>query len=144
MFLGGRPLLVLTDTHTWGFASPKGGHTPKMTRRRRAWPGILAQAVGPEVQVLVDAISGRRTDLDGDGDTPTTPSVSGAAPNGVRHAEASGLAHAPLDLVIVMLGTNGLGCIRRRAVAIAKRRGLSAILTDFLVTSPHPTRQSRG
>jgi lysophospholipase L1-like esterase len=113
-----RPLRVLAfgDSNTWGFVSdPDTGHPSRLTDAER-WPGVLQATLGSGAQVLVDAIPGRRTDRDADADMPIVDSVAPSALNGLKHAEPAGLSQAPLDLVIIMLGTNDLAIVPPRPV----------------------------
>jgi len=105
-----RPLRLLAygDSNTWGFVTDAGTGNPSRLPDAERWPGILQAALGGGVQVLVDAIPGRRTDVDADADMPIADNVAPSALNGLHKAEAAGLSQAPLDLVIVMLGTNDL------------------------------------
>ena len=118
-----RPLRVLAfgDSNTWGFvADPENGGPRRLPDAQR-WPGVLQAALGSEVTVLVDAVCGRRTDVDAEpGTDQDPPSLRGIVPssfNGWAHAEVAGLACAPLDLVIVMLGTNDFAIQPPRPVA---------------------------
>lgn len=118
-----RPLRVLAfgDSNTWGFvASPSGG-TPARLPDTQRWPGVMQAALGSDVTVLVDAICGRRTDVDAEPGTEQDPqSLRVVAPssfNGWAHAEVAGLACAPLDLAIVMLGTNDFAIQPARPLA---------------------------
>lgn len=149
-----RPLRVLAygDSNTWGFVTDAGTGNPSRLPDTERWPGVLQATLGSGVQVLVDAIPGRRTDLDGDVDMPVVDNVAPSALNGLRHAEAAGLSHAPLDLVIVMLGTNDLAVVPERpvdeiALACAQvgqalLRGATAFTPDrvpqVLLVSPPP------
>lgn len=137
-----RPLRVLAygDSNTWGFVADAGTGNPSRLPDAERWAGILQAALGSGVQVLVDAIPGRRTDRDADADLPIVDSVAPSALNGLRHAEAAGLSQAPLDLVIVMLGTNDLAIVPQRPldeiaeacvrVAQALVRGATAFTPD--------------
>ncbi|MCE2915398.1 MAG: GDSL-type esterase/lipase family protein [Rubrivivax sp.] len=149
-----RPLRVLTygDSNTWGFVTDAATGNPSRLPDAERWPGILQAALGSGVQVLVDAIPGRRTDRDAEAELPIVDSVSPSALNGLRHAEAAGLSQAPLDLVIVMLGTNDLAIVPQRPldeigeacarVAQALVRGATAFTPDrvpqVLLVSPPP------
>lgn len=95
-----KNILVYADSLTWGIIPD--------TRRRLSfderWPGVLEHQLllaGHEVRVIENCLNGRRSVWD-------DPFKDGR--NG-----ADGLAqviemHAPLDLVIVMLGTNDFQC----------------------------------
>lgn len=136
------PLRVLAfgDSNTWGFVTDTSTGNPLRLPDTERWPGILQAVLGSGVQVLVDAIPGRRTDRDADIDMPVVDNVAPSALNGLQHAEAAGLSHAPLDLVIVMLGTNDLAITPPRPldeiaqacarVAQALVRGATAFTPD--------------
>ena len=149
-----RPLRVLAfgDSNTWGFVTDARSGNPARLPDTERWPGILQAALGSGVQVLVDAIPGRRTDLDADADMPIVDNVAPSALNGLQHAEAAGLSQAPLDVVIVMLGTNDLAIVPPRPldeiaqacarVAQAALRGATAFTPDrvpqLLLVCPPP------
>lgn len=149
-----RPVRVLAfgDSNTWGFVIDPATGNPSRLPDTERWPGILGTALGSGAQVLVDAIPGRRTELDADTDMPIVAKVLPSALNGLKHAETAGLSQAPVDLVIVMLGTNdlaimparpleaiALGCVR---VAQALVRGATAFTPDrvpqVLLVCPPP------
>jgi lysophospholipase L1-like esterase len=109
-----RRVLAFGDSNTWGFVSDPDTGDPSRLPDTERWPGILQDVLGSGVQVLVDAIPGRRTDLDADTDLPVVGDVAPSALNGLEHAEAAGLSQSPLDLVIVMLGTNDLAIVPPR------------------------------
>lgn len=149
-----RPLRVLAygDSNTWGFVSDTVKGKPSRLPDADRWPGVLQAALGSGVQVLVDAIPGRRTDRDADADMPIVETVQPSALNGLHQAEAAGLSQAPLDLVIVMLGTNDLAMVPVRPVdeiaracarvAQALVRGATAFTPDrvpqVLLVGPSP------
>ena len=112
-----RPLRLLAygDSNTWGFVTDAGTGSPSRLPDAERWPGVMQAALGSAVQVLVDAIPGRRTDRDADADMPIVYSIAPSALNGLHSAEAVGLSQAPLDLVIVMLGTNDLAIVPPRS-----------------------------
>ncbi len=116
-----RRVLVFGDSNTWGFVSDPDTGEPSRLPDTERWPGILQDVLGGGVQVLVDAIPGRRTDLDADTELPVVGDVAPSSLNGLAHAEAAGLSQSPLDLVIVMLGTNDLAVVPpRHSEAIAQ------------------------
>ncbi|MBE9638498.1 SGNH/GDSL hydrolase family protein [Salipiger mangrovisoli] len=89
-------ILCYGDSLTWG-------HDPDNGALRHAfddlWPSVLAGAL-PGVTVLADGVGGRTTSFD-----------DHAAPcdrNAVRTLPVALAAHMPLDVVVIMLGTNDL------------------------------------
>lgn len=112
-----RSILCYGDSLTWGYTPISGVRYPKNVR----WTGVLARELGPEYEILEEGLSGRTTVFD----VFYNPNL-----NGEDHLEAELMTHAPLDLVILMLGTNDLLCRRTaweasrgagRLVSIIKR-----------------------
>jgi lysophospholipase L1-like esterase len=67
------------------------------------WPGALQKELGKNYQVIEEGLGGRTTDaLD-----PGSP-ISGAQLDGSAYLPACLASHLPVDLVIIMLGTNDL------------------------------------
>lgn len=92
-----RRILVFGDSLTWGW-TPSSPITPT-TRQPQAdrWTGAMAAALGPGFEIIAEGLSGRTTDAD----DPVDPHRNGAAVFPALLA-----SHAPLDLVILLLGTN--------------------------------------
>ncbi len=92
-----KTILIFGDSLTWGSNPEAGG-----ARHARAdrWPHVLGQGLGPGVEIIVEAMRGRTTAFDDhlvDGDR-----------NGARILPTLLYSHAPLDLVILMLGCNDM------------------------------------
>lgn len=97
-----RRILCFGDSNTWGFIPvPHGAPTGRYDREQR-WPQVMAAALGPQVEVIEEALNGRTTDAD----DPLLAQVAGAGANGAAYLPAALASHLPLDLVIIMLGTN--------------------------------------
>ena len=64
------------------------------------WPNVLSKALENEAYVITDALNGRTTVFD--------DQMVSAERNGVKTLPTALGAHQPLDLVILMLGTNDL------------------------------------
>lgn len=90
-----KTILCFGDSNTWG--TPPGGVGRHRWQVR--WPGVLQQRLGAAVRVLEDGLPGR-TNLVED---PSSANRSGAQLLPVALEISS-----PLDLVIIMLGTNDL------------------------------------
>ena len=61
---------------------------------------------GRPVELVVDAVSGRTTDLDDPNTAATHPPLDARVFNGALALPAAIAAHMPLDRVVIMLGTN--------------------------------------
>jgi lysophospholipase L1-like esterase len=90
-----RTILCFGDSNTWG--SPPGGgeRFPRQVR----WPGALQGLLGEGYYVIEEGLNGRTATLD-------HPWVEGRS--GRSYLLPCCSSHAPLDLVIVYLGTNDL------------------------------------
>ncbi len=95
-----RTLLVYGDSNSHGSPPmPDWNGAPRFDRATR-WPGVAQAALGTGWQVIEEGLPGRTTVLD--------DPVEGPHRNGARVLPAILGSHAPLDLVILMLGTNDL------------------------------------
>ncbi|WP_343528220.1 GDSL-type esterase/lipase family protein [Sphingomonas sp.] len=107
-----RRILVYGDSNSWGYeARSDGGPTRRFPADRR-WTGILQRQLGSGYVVIEDGLNLRTTDLDGE-DWPGSIMRPDTV-NGAKHLPASIAANMPLDLVIIMLGTNDLQARYRR------------------------------
>lgn len=94
-----RRVLVFGDSLTWGYVPCD---PPQPTRRYPVadrWTGAMAQALGDAYEILDEGLSGRTTNAD----DPTDPRLNGAA-----YLPAALPSHLPLDLVVILLGTNDM------------------------------------
>jgi lysophospholipase L1-like esterase len=99
---GSKRILCFGDSNTWGFVPvPHGAPTTRYPREQR-WPHVMAAALGADVEVIEEALNGRTTDID----DPAMAQVAGAGANGAAYLSVALASHLPLDLVIIMLGTN--------------------------------------
>lgn len=87
-------ILCFGDSNTFG-TCPTGGRHPRWTR----WTGRLQQILGEEYYVIEEGCGGRTTVFE---DTLELNK------NGRRYLPVALATHKPLDLVIIMLGTNDL------------------------------------
>jgi lysophospholipase L1-like esterase len=111
-----KNVLCYGDSLTWGSDAATRGRHGLADR----WPSVLqAQLGGDIVHVVAEGLGGRTTAYD-DYSAPTTR-------NGTKLLPTLLSSHAPLDLVILMLGTNDLkpGVAGR---AIDARRGMERLV----------------
>ncbi|MEI2717040.1 MAG: SGNH/GDSL hydrolase family protein [Candidatus Nanopelagicales bacterium] len=131
-----KRVLAFGDSNTWGFDPATGGRYPLA----QCWPGVLGAALGSGADVIVEGLNGRTTVVD----SPYAPSRSGATMLGPLLE-----SHAPVDLVIIMLGTNDLqsplGLTARHAasgiwtlvdITVRSAAGFEAASPAVLVVSP--------
>lgn len=93
-----RTIVCYGDSNTHG-ADPSG--SGRMSREVR-WPRVMARLLGDGYEVIEEGLNGRCTVWD-------TPIEKGR--NGLDYLYPCLLSHAPVDLVIIMLGTNDLKSI---------------------------------
>lgn len=90
-----KRILCFGDSLTWGWDPETRDRFPKEKR----WTGILAHLLGETCEIIEEGLNGRTTGFDDpiEGDK-----------NGRKHLPVLIETHRPLDLVIIMLGTNDL------------------------------------
>src|SRR5271154_5896287 len=103
-----KRILVFGDSNSWGFAPCAANETTIRYDASTRWPTVMAARLGSAVELVEEALSGRTTDLDDfEIDLPSAH-LRGAVFNGAKLLPAILASHLPLDLVIIMLGTNDL------------------------------------
>ena len=91
-----KQVLCFGDSITWGF-NPL--NQERMNEEER-WTGILAHGLGDEYAVIEEGLNGRTTVWD--------DPVNGPEKNGLKYLIPCLASHKPLDLVVLMLGTNDM------------------------------------
>jgi lysophospholipase L1-like esterase len=94
-------ILAFGDSNTWGWI-PDGSGTRYPAAER--WTGVLQDELGSKYTVIGDGLVARRTNLDG----MTAGLVDGVFLNGAKTLPAAIARNAPVDQVIIFLGTNDL------------------------------------
>ena len=90
-----KRVLCYGDSNTWGFDPVTRDRYPAHIR----WTGVLAERLGPDFAVIEEGLNGRTTRWD----DPIEPGR-----NGLTYLRPCVESHRPLDMIIVMLGTNDL------------------------------------
>jgi lysophospholipase L1-like esterase len=72
------------------------------------WPSVMAARLGSAFELVEEALSARTMDLDDFQMDLPSPHLRGATFNGAKMLPAIVASHLPLDLVVIMLGTNDL------------------------------------
>ena len=134
-----KTVLCFGDSLTWGYDPEGPGRHPFEDR----WPSVLAAALGPGVNVVAEGLNGRTTGYD--------DHLADCDRNGVKNLPTVLHTHMPIDLVVIMLGTNDM----KPAIAgtaIAARQGIQRLVglirhhewsfdydtPDVLIVSPPP------
>ncbi|MDA7742288.1 SGNH/GDSL hydrolase family protein [Francisellaceae bacterium] len=109
-----KNILVYGDSNTWGFVPgslDNANLSFKRYARSQRYPGILAEELGIDFHVIEEGLNSRTTVFE----DPLSEGV-----NGKVYLPACLNSHAPLDLVVIMLGTNDLKqCISSRPIEVA-------------------------
>jgi lysophospholipase L1-like esterase len=105
LFMTKKTVLCYGDSITWG----KNPADEKRMSPDERWPGILQNMLGVNYSIIEEGLPGRTTIWD--------DPVSGVYKNGLNYLIPCLDSHRPIDLCILMLGTNDL----------KKRFSLSAI-----------------
>lgn len=133
-------ILVFGDSNSHG--TPPLETLPSEGRYARAdrWPEVMADALGHEV--VCDCLPGRTTVHD--------DPVEGGMRNGATVLPSTLHAHKPLDLVILMLGTNDLKNrfsvsaweIARSVIRLCEMTRAEAVAKDIMIVAPAPVREA--
>jgi lysophospholipase L1-like esterase len=94
-------ILAFGDSNTFGSAPVVAPPSRRYMGDGR-WPRAMAAALGDGYEIIEEGLGGRTTDQDDFSD----PFVTGANRNGLLYLPAALASHQPLDLAIIMLGTN--------------------------------------
>jgi lysophospholipase L1-like esterase len=120
-----RTVLCFGDSNTYGSipGEPGGRYGPDVR-----WPGVLAQALGDGWRVVEEGLPGRTT-VFGD---PISPYRRGA-----DYLPPCLASHAPLDVVLIFLGTNDLK-YRLAAGAVDIAAGVGVLAQTSLASGSGP------
>ena len=88
-----KTILCYGDSNTWGYIPGTASRYPRQVR----WTGVLQNLLGEKFHVIEEGLNGRTTVMD----DPTR-----IAKNGLPYLRPCLDSHAPIDLVVLMLGTN--------------------------------------
>ncbi len=91
-----KTVLAFGDSLTWGSDPVSGGRHPHAS----LWPTVLQEGLGARARVVAEGLGGRTTCFD-DHSGPNDR-------NGARLLPTLLASHMPIDLVVIMLGTNDL------------------------------------
>lgn len=91
-----KTILCYGDSITWGSDAETGGRHAFEDR----WPNVLQAVLGPDIQVIAEGLRGRTTAFD--------EHLADCDRNGARILPTVLYTHAPIDLVIILLGSNDM------------------------------------
>lgn len=135
-----KTIVCFGDSNTYGRDPVTKGRLDKKTR----WPGVLQDILGEQYDVIEEGLNGRTTVWD-------DPVRGGPKRNGSRYLLPCLESHTPINLLVIMLGTNDLkarfsvtpydiaesmGALIE--IARQSRCGLSGNDPDILIMAPPP------
>lgn len=134
-----KTIMCYGDSNTWGAMPDGSGRMDIHTR----WAGVLRNRLGAGYHVVEEGLNGRTTAQD--------DPFEGAHKNGRASLLMLLETHAPLDLVIIMLGTNdlkkrfdvpasdiarGMGALAQ--IVLSSAAGVGGSAPKLLLVSPPP------
>ena len=119
-----KTILAYGDSLTWGYA-PEGGGLRHAFEDR--WPSVLEAGLDGQARVIAEGLNGRTTASD--------DFTAAADRNGVRILPTLLDSHQPLDLVVIMLGSNDIKTFMTGS-AFAAANGMKR-LAEILRTFPY-------
>ena len=90
-----KRIICYGDSNTYGYLPPTGGRFAEHER----WIGILQELLGPEYKIIEEGLGGRTKVLD---------EVLEDYLNGKKLIIPCIKTHYPVDLILIMLGTNDM------------------------------------
>lgn len=137
-----KRILCYGDSNTFGTGPMRQLSDDPIHSKALRWAGVMAGELGQKYDVVVEGLPGRTTVWD--------DPVEGEYRNGLRSLRAILESHRPIDLLILLLGTNdtkhrfGLGP-QDIALGIARlvkeAKGLDGVVDKVLVVCPPPVRE---
>ena len=120
-----KRIMVFGDSNTFGYFEDAQGVVGRLPHDT-AWPGRMAALLGSDYEVVVEGLSGRTTRIDSP-ERSGTGVIPGAGMNGAAYLPAALSSHMPLDMVVIMLGTNDLRKDRNQSAS-----DIAASLTELV------------
>lgn len=124
-----RRVVCFGDSNTWGLNAKNGKRFPEDVR----WTGILAQMLGEDWQVIEEGQNGRTCMMD---------DVYEGEKNGSLYLVPCVESHDPMDLLVIMLGTNDIKT-RFSLSAMVIADGLGRMLEKVYSFWTYSTRAKR-
>ena len=144
-----KRVLVYGDSNAWGWVPVAEGFPTQRLPDDERFAGVMQSKLGDGYEVVVDGLNNRTTDVDDPQDWGNVPMRSF---NGAADLPAAIAREMPLDLVVIMLGTNDVKAgfertperVAEGAMTVAKIAGESqGVATTYaapkvLVVTPPP------
>ena len=122
-----KTVLCFGDSNTWGYSPLDGSRHPHDVR----WTGVLQNSLGDGFRVIEEGLNGR-TNMTNEEERPIR--------SGLNVLPILLESHRPLDLVVIMLGTNDLKHdfnLSAEAIADGARQVCRSVIDcEYLVDNP--------
>lgn len=119
-----KRIMCFGDSLTWGWSPTEAGVPVERYASDERWTGIMAAELGEGIEIIEEGLSGRTTNVD----DPTDPRLNGAS-----YLPSALASHLPLDLVVIMLGTNDTKALFNRTpfdIAVGAGILLTQVMTS--------------
>jgi lysophospholipase L1-like esterase len=93
-----KTVLCYGDSNTWGAVPMASWDDRRRYAPAERWTGVMQAALGPDWQVIAEGLPGRTSAIE--------DPVEGAHLSGLTHFRPCLESHRPIDLIVLMLGTN--------------------------------------
>ena len=103
-----KTVVCFGDSNTYGFMPGGVGRFPKDVR----WPGVLQKLLGPGYDVVEEGLSGRTTAF-------SWPDCTWK--NGLDNIRPCLASHTPVDVLVIMLGTNDCNSVHGATPELMER-----------------------
>lgn len=131
--LGAKSIMCFGDSLTWGWIPVVDGAPSYRYPFDQRWTGTMARTLGEDYNIIEEGLSARTTSVD----DPNDPRLNGSA-----YLPSALASHFPLDLVIIMLGTNDTKLFFNRTpfdIAYGMGKLVSQVLTSAGgIGTPYP------
>jgi lysophospholipase L1-like esterase len=128
-----KSILCFGDSLTWGWIPVVEGCPTYRYPYEDRWTGAMAAALGDGYHIIEEGLSARTTSVD----DPNDPRLNGSA-----YLPTALASHLPLDLAIIMLGTNDTKPFYNRTpfdIAYGMSKLVGQVLTSaYGVGTPYP------
>lgn len=109
-------VLCYGDSNTWGYVPGKGERYDYNTR----WTGIMGNKLGGEYRIIEEGLNGRTTVFE-------DPFTVGYNRSGKGYLGTCLMTHKPLDIILIMLGSNDLKAVYN-ADAFEIAKGINSLI----------------
>lgn len=119
-----RRILCFGDSLTWGWIAVREGAPTTRFPLAERWTGVMAARLGRDYEIIEEGLNARTTSID----DPVDPRLNGSA-----YLPTALASHLPLDLAIVMLGTNDTKSFYHRTayeIAVGMSKLVGQVLTS--------------